>query len=89
MFKFPRTLQFACAFDDYVVIGHIVCMSVCMVQGVCACQDRTVLFCHMSACRTDAWAQQRRIILHPHQCLTKNRKVGIFIFSQKRAAFLL
>lgn len=51
--------------------------------------DRTVLFCHMSACRTDAWAQQRRIILHPHQCLTKNRKVGIFIFSQKRAAFLL
>lgn len=89
MFKFPRTLQFACAFDDYVVIGHIVYMSVCMVQGVCACQDRTVLFCHMSACRTDAWAQQRRIILHPHQCLTKNRKVGIFIFSQKRAAFLL
>lgn len=87
MFKFPRTLQFACAFDDYVVIGHIVCMSVCMVQGVCACQIE--LFCHMSACRTDAWAQQRRIILHPHQCLTKNRKVGIFIFSQKRAAFLL
>lgn len=43
MFKFPRTLQFACAFDDYVVIGHIVCMSVCMVQGVCACQNCFVL----------------------------------------------
>lgn len=35
---------------------------------------RTVLFCHMSACRTDAWAQQRRIILHPHQCLTKKQQ---------------
>lgn len=51
MFKFPITLQFACAFDDYVVIGHIVCMSVCMVQGVCACQIE--LFCFVTCLRAE------------------------------------
>lgn len=75
----------ACLYES-VVVGHVVCMSVCMLEGVRACQIGLFLFCCVSACRTDARAQRRRRSASKSVLHKKEKSWNLYIFS-KRAAF--